>query len=561
MAASREEYDVLLVGAGMSGLCALHHIRKRFPHWRVRVLEAASDVGGTWFWNCYPGARFDSESVSYAFSFDEGILNDWRWKETFSAQPDTLKYIQFVADRLDLRRDIQFNTRVVSAQWEGDRRQWHFIDESGRSYITRFFVSCLGFLSNPTLPAIPGINSFQGRGFHTSRWPKDLTNADFANQRIGVLGTGATGIQTITALSKVTDIKSLTVFQRTANWAAPLHNREITDQEMEELRKNWAEIFQTCADTPTCFMHKADPRKSSDVTPEERHELWEKIYATPGMAKWLGAFSDTYTDQTANQLYSNFMAEKIRARVNDPDVAESLVPKDHGFGLRRVPLESGYFEAYNQPNIHLVDLKKNAIDRVTPKGIRLQDGTEHELDILIYATGFNAITGAFANIDWIGKNGVPLMGNSGTEKGDKAVWVDYRPRTYLGMTAPNFPNMFMVLGPHQPFGNVPRSIEHAVDVIVEMLATCDENGYTYVEAKEEAVEAWTKHVAECSEGALLNEVDSWMTGVNKNVAGKMVRNVARYAGSAIEFRRRCELNRAAGWPGLEFAGNLSMVRL
>ncbi|KAJ5112202.1 hypothetical protein N7532_000247 [Penicillium argentinense] len=468
MVASREEYDVLLVGAGMSGLCALHHIRKRFPHWRIKVLEAAPDVGGTWYWKCYPGARFDSESVSYAFSFDESILNDWRWKETSSAQPDTLK---------------------------------------GRSYVTRFYVSCLGFLSNPTVPAIPGIESFRGRGFHTSQWPKDLTNADLANQRIGVLGTGATGIQTITALSKVPGIKSLTVFQRTVNWSAPLHNSEITDEQMAEIRKDWAEMFQTCADTPTCFIYKADPRKSSDVTPEERHEL--------------------------NQLYSNFMADKIRGRVNDPEVAESLIPKDHGFGLRRVPLESGYFEAYNQPNVHLVDLKKNAIDQVTPKG-EMGRST---------------------------KRCSPLMGKSGTEEGDKAVWVDYRPRTYLGMTVPKFPNMFMVLGPHQPFGNAPRSIEHAVDVIVEMLTTCDENGYTYVEPKEEAVEAWTEHVADCSEGALLNEVDSWMTGVNKNVAGKTVRNVARYAGSAIEFRRRCELSRAAGWPGLEFAGNLPMASL
>ncbi|KAI9691938.1 MAG: hypothetical protein M1822_008011 [Bathelium mastoideum] len=550
---SREDHDVLIIGAGLSGLCALHHIRKRFPQWRIRVLEAASDVGGTWFWNCYPGARFDSESVSYGFSFDQSILDSWRWKEAFSSQPETLKYLQYVTEFLDLRCGIQFNTTVTTAEWISGERRWHFMDESNRLYTTRFYVSCLGFLSNPTLPSIPGVESFQGRSFHTSRWPKDLQAHDeFEGKRIGILGTGATGIQTITALAKVPGIQSLTVFQRTANWSAPLHNTQISKAQMLDIQQKYAQIFDQCANSPTCFIHVPDPRKSSEATPEERLELWEKIYAKPGMAKWLGAFKDTYTDRAANKLYSDFMADKIRARVRDPDVAESLVPKDHGFGLRRVPLESGYFEVYNQSNVHLVDLKKNAIDMVTPKGIRLQDGTEHQLDILVYATGFNAITGAFANIDWHGENGIPLIGNSGSDVDNKAVWVDYRPRTYLGITVPQFPNMFMILGPHQPFGNTPRSIEHAVQVVVEMLATCAEKNYTYAVPTEDAVERWTEHVVDCSEGALLNEVDSWMTGVNKNVVGKTQRSVARYAGSAIDFRRRCEMAREAGWPGLTF---------
>jgi cation diffusion facilitator CzcD-associated flavoprotein CzcO len=379
------------------------------------------------------------------------------------------------------------------------------------------------------------------------------TKQVFSSKRIGVFGTGATGIQTITALSNVSDIKSLTVFQRTANWSAPLRNSDISPEEMRQLRKEYPRIFQQCAETPTCFLHAPDPRKSCDVTPEARRQLWESIYAKPGMAKWLGAFIDTYTDRAANTLYSDFMADKIRARVNDAQTAESLIPKDHGFGLRRVPLESGYFEAYNKPNVHLVNLKQNPVDTVTEKGIRLQDGTEHELDILVYATGFNAITGAFASMDWRGKNGVPLLGASDAKDGNRAVWVDHRPRTYLGLTIPSFPNMFMVLGPHQPFGNATRSIEHAVEVIVEMLSTCEDQGYTYMEPTEEAADAWTQHVWECSQGALLNEVDSWMTGVNKNVAGKTQRNVARYAGSAIEFRRRCELSRQRGWDGLTFA--------
>jgi len=272
-----------------------------------------------------------------------------------------------------------------------------------------------------------------------------------------------------------------------------------------------------------------------------------------GFGKWIGAFSDTYTDRAANKLYSDFMAQKIRERVHDPETAESLVPKDHGFGTRRLPLESGYFEAFNQPHINLVDLKKTPIERVTESGIITSDGTEHKLDILIFATGFDAITGAFSAIEWHAKNGKPLLGASDSETGKQAIWVDHRPNTFLGMTVPDMPNMSMVLGPHQPFGNATRSIEHAVEVVTELLEFCKEKGYTYFEPTPEAADAWTEHVVECSKGALSNEVDSWMTGVNKNVKGKTVRSVARYSGSAAEFRRRCEESRSLGWKGLNFA--------
>lgn len=549
-----QRFDVLVVGAGLSGICSLYHIRQCFPTWKVKVLEAGDGVGGTWYWNRYPGARFDSESVSYGYSFDKDILEEWHWKESFSPQPQTLKYIQFVCDKLDLMDDIQFNTRIKSARWQDEDRTWLFTDEKGCQYRTTFFISCLGFLSEPTLPAIPGIGDFQGQSFHTSRWPKDLdTTRDLAGKRIGVIGTGATGIQTITALSKEPSIRSLHVFQRTANWSAPLRNTEISESEMTKHRADYQNIFQKCAETPMCFLHAADPRKSLEVSDEDRFELWEKLYAEPGFGKWIGAFSDTYTDRTANKLYSDFMAQKIRDRVHDPETAESLIPKDHGFGTRRVPLESGYFEAYNQSNVKLVDLKKTPITHVTEKGVSTADGVDYDLDILIFATGFNAITGAFDAIEWHGKIDKPLLGVSDTEKGQRAVWVDHRPRTFLGMTIPSMPNMFMVLGPHQPFGNATRSIEHAVQVITDLLQFCNDNKYTYVEPTEEAAEAWGEHVVECSKGALSNEVDSWMTGVNKNVRGKTVRSVARYAGSAIDYRRRCEECKSQGWQGLIFA--------
>lgn len=559
-------YDILIIGAGLSGICALHHLRERFPEWRVGLVEAGSGPGGTWYWNSYPGARLSSESASYAFSWDPELLEQWLWKETFASQPEVLEYVEFVCKKHDLYKDMHFNTRIEAAEWFEDAHMWGIFDQMGEVYWTTFLVSCMGFLSLPTLPKIPGMSEFQGKSFHTSRWPRDLLlNRDFAGQRVGIIGTGASSIQIVPEMAKAPGLKSLHVFQRTPNWAAPLHNREVTADQMDEYKKHYRDIFSRCAETPASFVHAADPRKSFDVAHEDRLALWEKLYSDPGYGKWLDTFSDTYNDPSANKLYSTFMAYKIRSRVRDPATATRLIPTTHGFGTRPLPLESGYFEAFNAPSAHLVDISTRGtpIKNITSHGLTLADGTTHDLDTLIYATGFDAITGSFHAIDFhacfnrhlIATPPPSAAADDATAGLPDAIWPDHRPRTHLGITAPDLPNVAMVLGPHQPLqGNATRCIEHVVGVVADLLGHCAAHGYTYFEPTEEAAAEWMRHIAECAEreGGLGEHVDSWVTGVNRNVQGKEGRCVVRYPGSAVEYRRRCEEIKRDGWRGLRF---------
>jgi cation diffusion facilitator CzcD-associated flavoprotein CzcO len=516
------EYDAIVIGAGISGMFMLYRLREL--GFSARVFEAGTGIGGTWYWNRYPGARFDSESWSYGYSFSKELLREWDWKENFSPQPDTLEYLNLVADKFDLRRDMQFRSTVTAAHWDDAANLWTVTLESGQRARARFLITAMGILSAHTLPAIPGRESFRGPAYHPARWPH--TPVDFTGKRVGVIGTGATAIQAIPEIAK--QAAQLTVFQRRPNWAAPLHNSRISKDEMDAIKTRYDEIYARCAETPSWFIHEADRRKTMDVPPEEREAFWEKLYAEPGFGIWMGNFRDILVNETANAAISEFIAKKIRQRVKDPKVADKLIPKDHGFGTRRVPLESGYYEAFNRDNVALVDLNDTPIERITPNGVRTSD-TEHAFDILVYATGFDGVTGAFDRVDIRGPGGRRL----------KEVWED-GPRTYLGLLPDGFPNLLMVLGPHTARGNIPRAIEHGVEWLTGLLRFMSTNGYSRVETRPEHVEEWTETVIKASEPLLSSKVDSWQTGVNRNVEGRSVRRVLGYNGNGTHYRRKCE---------------------
>jgi cation diffusion facilitator CzcD-associated flavoprotein CzcO len=517
-----DEFDAIIIGAGVSGLYQLYRLRELGL--KVRVFEAGTGVGGTWYWNRYPGARFDSESYTYGYSFSQELLDEWNWEERFAPQPETERYLNYVADKFDLRRDIQCNSRVTAAHYQEETRSWHVALEDGRHYGARLLITAVGVLSAPTMPRIPGVDTFQGQSCHTHYWPKQPV--DFAGKRVAVIGTGATGVQTITEVAKTAG--HLTVFQRTPQWCAPLHNGKIGKEEMREIRANYTEIFARCQETFGCFIHAADPRGTLEVTPEEREAFWEKLYREPGFGIWMGNFRDILVDRQANALLSDFVARKIRQRVKDPIVAEKLVPKNHGFGTRRVPLESGYFEVYNQPNVKLVDINETPIEGITPTGIKTS-AAEYAFDIIIYATGFDAITGAFDRIDIRGVDGMSL----------KEKWQD-GPQTFLGILVDGFPNMVMVMGPHAGLGNFPRAAEYSADWATGLIRFARDRGLTRIEATAAGAAAWTEHVIETSEGLLFTEVDSWMTGINRNVDGKQVRRIMRYSGGHPAFREHCD---------------------
>ena len=503
MAGDKSHYEVIVVGAGVAGIYQI----KRLADLGVDalVLDAAPDLGGTWYWNRYPGARFDSESYTYGYSFSRELLDEWHWKERFSGQPENLRYLNYVADKFDLRRHMQFNCKVEAADFDEAHDLWRLRIDDGRELTCRFVIMAVGLLSAPTLPRLAGMDSFKGRSFHTFHWPHEPV--DMTGKKVAIIGTGATAIQVIGEIAD--KVGELTVFQRRPNWSAPLNNGPISVEEMADIRSRYDDIYATCARTPGGFVHEPDRRGFWEVTREERLALWDKLYDGPGFGIWLSNFREIFTDEAANAEFSAYIADRIRRRVNDPAVAEKLIPRDHGFGIQRVPLETRYLEAYNRPNVHLVDISETPIERITEAGLRTSAG-DHEFDIIVYATGFDAITGAYDQIDISGIGGEKLSGK----------WKD-GPSTFLGMLVHGFPNLLMPTGPQSGSAstNFPRGIETGVNWCTALLEHMWARGFSRADPTLAAQQRWTGYVAKMYAIMLLRNAKGWFTGYNSNVPG------------------------------------------
>jgi cation diffusion facilitator CzcD-associated flavoprotein CzcO len=532
------QYAAIIIGAGVCGIYQLYRLIEL--GFRVTVLEAGADLGGTWFWNRYPGARFDSESYTYGYSFSKELLQEWDWKERFSGQPENLRYLNYVADKFDLRKYMQFNCVVESAHFDQAASLWRLKLNDGRILTCRVFIPAVGVLSAPTLPRYEGLDSFCGDSFHTYNWPQ--REVDFVGKRVAVIGTGATGVQLIGAIAD--RVGDLTVFQRRPNWCVPLHNSQISANEMADIKAHYDEIFAICARTPGGFIHEPDRRPFFDVPREERIAKWEKLYTEPGFGIWLGNFFDILVDEKANAEVSDFIAEKIRSRVHDPEVAEQLIPTDHGFGTQRVPMETGYYEAYNRDNVHLVDLQKTPIDRVTSEGISTTEA-DYAFDIIVYATGFDAITGSYDHIDVRGVDGQTLRDKWGQG-----------PVTFLGIQVSGFPNMIMPTGPQSggPSTNFPRAIEIGVDWATDLLQFMWRHGYTREEATSEAERAWSAYVGELYQFMLMRKAQSWFTGYNSNVEGHEIGTIRHlvYFGGTPRYRAKLQAVADASYAGVSF---------
>lgn len=535
---AQTHYEAIVIGAGVGGIYQI----KRLADLGVdaTVLDAAPDLGGTWYWNRYPGARFDSESYTYGYSFSKELLDEWHWKERFSGQPENLRYLNRVAEKFDLRKYMQFNCKVEAAHFDEVENLWRLKIADGRTLTCRFMMMALGLLSTPTYPRISGMEKFKGQSFHTFHWPHEPVT--LAGKKVAVIGTGATAIQVIAEIAD--KVGSLTVFQRRPNWSVPLNNGPISDAEMADIRKRYDEIFAACARTPGGFEHEPDRRGFYEVSREEREKLWSKLYGEPGFGIWLANFREIFMDEAANAEFSAWVADRIRERVKDPKVAEKLIPRDHGFGVQRVPLETRYFEVYNRDNVELVDIGETPLKEVTETGLRTS-ARDFEFDIIVYATGFDAITGAFDHIDIRGIGGLPL----------RQKWAE-GPSTFLGLLVNGFPNMFMAGGPQSGSAstNYPRGIETAVDWCTGLFQYMRERGYVRGDATPEAETRWTEHVKRMYQMVLMRKAKSWFTGYNSNVPGHEEGSIRYfvYNGGAPKYVTRINEVAAMDYAGIDF---------
>jgi cation diffusion facilitator CzcD-associated flavoprotein CzcO len=501
--------DILVIGAGVTGIYQLY--RAREAGFSAQLIEAGTGVGGTWYWNRYPQARFDSESYTYGYLFSEELWEEWEWSEHFAGQPEIERYFNYVVDRFDLRRHISFGTKVTSAVWDEPSGTWTVRTEDGTERRARFLVAATGILSVPFIPEIPGRADFRGEQHHTGQWPKKPV--DFAGKRVAQIGTGSSGVQIVPAIAD--EVASITVYQKVADWLTPLNNRPITPEEQADLKANFESIRDTLNTSVSGFLHQITMRSGLEDTPEQRQEFYEQKWNSPGFTKLSEHYYDMTTNAAVNEEFCEFIAAKIRSIVKDPATAEKLIPKGHGYGGRRPPFGTGYYEAYNKPNVHLVDINETPIIRITETGVETADGV-HEVDIIIWATGYDFGTGALNRLGVRGRDGLPL----------KEYWAD-GPSTYLGVATAGFPNFFFPGGPHGALGNNPRYSGDQVDYVMDVLVHARDHGHDVVAVTAAAEEEWTNLVNDSeSQSSFLKS--SYFYGAN--IPGKAIKQLLNPTG-------------------------------
>ena len=493
---SGADYDAVVIGAGFGGLYAVHKLRNE-QGLNVRGYDSASDVGGTWWWNRYPGALSDTESYVYRYSFDKELLRKGRWKTRYLTQPEILEYMNEVADHLDLRRSYKFDTKVDGAHYNEKTGLWNVITDSGETVTAKYLVTGLGLLSATNVPKFKGIDDFKGRILHTGAWPDGV---DLSNKRVGIIGTGSTGVQVITATAPVA--KHLTVFQRSAQYVVPIGNTPQDDATIAEQKANYDNIWNQVKNSVVAFGFEESAEPAETASPEERERVFEAAWQRGGGFYFMfGTFCDIATSQVANDAAADFIKGKIKQIVKDPKVAEKLTPKD--LYAKRPLCGNNYYEVYNRDNVTLADVKADPIAEFTPNGIRLESGEEHELDIVIFATGFDAVDGNYVKMDLRGRGGVTM----------RDTWKE-GPLGYLGMMEVDFPNFFMILGPNGPFTNLPPSIETQVEWIADTICAMEEEGVQSVEPTVEARDAWVGTCREIADMTLFPKAESWIFGAN-----------------------------------------------
>jgi cation diffusion facilitator CzcD-associated flavoprotein CzcO len=530
------DVDAVVVGAGFSGLYMLHRLREQGLS--VQVFEKASDVGGTWYWNRYPGARCDSESHIYCYSFTEELHREWAWSERYPEQPEILEYLRFVADRLDLRRDIAFETAVSSARFDDEAGTWTVETADGDRVTTRFFISAVGCLSKPYQPDFEGIDDYKGELYHTSRWPHD-EEVTFEDKHVGVIGTGSTGIQLISEVGG--QAGHLTVFQRTPNYAVPARNRPLEDEEYEDIRENYDAIWEKARNSRLGMPFDWEQNNDFNLSDEDVEEILEERWQEGGF-RFLHAFEPGYimSNPEFNERICEFIRDKIRERVDDPETAEKLVPTDHPYAAKRPPMDyNDYYGTYNRDDVSLVDVDESPIERLTPDGIQTTDD-HYDLDMGVFATGFDAMDGAIRVLDITGRDGLRLE-----EK-----WAD-GPQTYLGLGIHGFPNFFTITGPQSPsvLTNMPMAIEQHVEWIADCIAYMDGEGYDLIEASEESETQWVQNTNMIAENMLFAEADSWYRGAN--VPGK-TEVFLPFPGGLDRYRVICDNIADKDYRGFEF---------